>query len=119
MLDSLPAVAVKPAEPARHLLGQRSVTNRIVWRYAIPIVTIHLLALAALVPWLFSWTGVVLLVAGIYVYGRPGDQHRLSPLAHPSQLQMPAVVGARDGDHRHLLLGRRAGQLGGDPPLAP
>ena len=43
------------------------------------------LALAALVPWFFSWTGVVLLVAGIYVYGPLGINiayHRL--LTHRS-----------------------------------
>ena len=61
------------------------VTGRIAWRYAVPIVTIHILALAALVPWLFSWTGVVLLVAGIYFYGGLGINiayHRL--LTHRS-----------------------------------
>lgn len=60
-------------------------TTRIVWRYAIPIVTLHLLALACLTPWLFSWTGLVLLVAGIYFYGALGiniGYHRL--LTHRS-----------------------------------
>jgi len=49
-----------------------AVTGRIVWRYALPIVTVHALALLALAPWLFSWTGVVLLVTGIYFYGGLG-----------------------------------------------
>ncbi len=62
-----------------------SVTGRIVWRYAIPIITIHLLALSVFVPWLFSWTGVVLWSVGVYVYGGLGINiayHRL--LTHRS-----------------------------------
>jgi fatty-acid desaturase len=45
----------------------------------------HLLASLALVPWFFSWSGVVLLVAGIYVFGVLGINvgfHRL--LTHRS-----------------------------------
>ncbi len=43
-------------------------------------VLIHLIAALAFVPWFFSWTGVVLLVAGIYVFGVLGisvGYHRL------------------------------------------
>ncbi len=46
---------------------------------------IHLAALAAFVPWLFSWTGVVLAVGGCYVFGTLGINlgfHRL--LTHRS-----------------------------------
>jgi fatty-acid desaturase len=85
MLDSSPAVSVKSTRSARHIGRPASVTNRIVWRYAIPIVTIHLLALGALAPWLFSWTGVALLVIGIYIFGALGINiayHRL--LTHRS-----------------------------------
>ena len=60
-------------------------TRRIAWRYTLPIVTIHLLSLVCLWPWLFSWTGVVLLVVGIYFYGGLGINiayHRL--LTHRS-----------------------------------
>jgi stearoyl-CoA desaturase (delta-9 desaturase) len=62
-----------------------SVTQRIVWRYAVPIATLHVLALAACIPALFSWTGVVLLACGIYLYGGLGINlayHRL--LSHRS-----------------------------------
>jgi stearoyl-CoA desaturase (delta-9 desaturase) len=54
-------------------------------RYAITILTIHLLACAAFVPWLFSWSGVALLIGGIYFYGGLGINlcfHRL--LTHRS-----------------------------------
>src|SRR5262245_115922 len=41
---------------------------------------IHLIAALAVFPWFFSWTGVVLLVAGLYVFGVLGINlcfHRL------------------------------------------
>jgi fatty-acid desaturase len=54
--------------------------HRIVWSYAITVGVYHLVALVALLPWFFSWTGVVLAVAGIYVFGGLGINlcyHRL------------------------------------------
>ncbi|WP_425397510.1 acyl-CoA desaturase [Aeoliella sp.] len=53
---------------------------RIRWRYAISIPAIHLLACLALLPWFFSWTGVVLCILGQYVFGTLGINlcyHRL------------------------------------------
>lgn len=41
----------------------------IAWRYAAPIVTLHLLALLVGVPWLFSWSGVVLCLVGSHLFG--------------------------------------------------
>ena len=58
-------------------------TRRIDWRYAVPVVTVHLLALLAFVPWFFSWSGVIVCVLGLYVFGTLGVNvcyHRL--LAH-------------------------------------
>jgi fatty-acid desaturase len=54
--------------------------GRILWPYAIGVIGFHLLALLALIPWLFSWTGVALAVAGCYVFGTLGINlcyHRL------------------------------------------
>jgi stearoyl-CoA desaturase (delta-9 desaturase) len=51
----------------------------------IPIVSIHLFALAALIPWCFSWTGVGLMLLGTHFFGNWGiniGYHRL--LAHRS-----------------------------------
>jgi len=64
------------------LLWPKATTNpvRIRWRYAIGIPAIHLLACFVFVPWLFSWTGVVLCVLGMYVFGTLGINlcyHRL------------------------------------------
>ncbi|HWB21081.1 MAG TPA: fatty acid desaturase [Phycisphaerales bacterium] len=53
---------------------------RIVWDYAIVVVGVHVLALLACVPWFFSWTGVILMLVGTYVYGGLGINlcyHRL------------------------------------------
>ena len=55
------------------------------WMAIAVVAGIHLLALSALHWWLFSWTGVVLLVAGRYVFGTLGINvgfHRL--LSHRS-----------------------------------
>jgi len=59
--------------------------GKVRWDYAVPIFTLHLLALLALVPWLFSWTGLVALIVGVNVFGQLGVPicyHRL--LTHRS-----------------------------------
>jgi stearoyl-CoA desaturase (delta-9 desaturase) len=53
---------------------------RIVWSYAISLAVYHALALLALLPWFFSWTGVALMLLGTYVFGTLGINlyyHRL------------------------------------------
>jgi hypothetical protein len=45
---------------------------RVAWIDATGIATIHLIALLAFVPWFFSWTGVVLALLGLYVFGTLG-----------------------------------------------
>ncbi|QDV72649.1 acyl-CoA desaturase [Botrimarina mediterranea] len=60
-------------------------SRTIYWRYAAPIVVIHLLALTALIPTMFSWWGVIAFVVGVYFYGGVGINlcyHRL--LTHRS-----------------------------------
>jgi hypothetical protein len=52
----------------------------IAWPYAGGIVGYHLLALLALVPWFFTWSGVVLSFVGLFVFGTLGinlGYHRL------------------------------------------
>jgi fatty-acid desaturase len=54
---------------------QRPATTRscrINWPYALGVTFVHLLALLALVPWLFSWTGVALVFIGNYVFCSTG-----------------------------------------------
>jgi fatty-acid desaturase len=60
-------------------------TGRVHWEYLVPISAVHLLAGLALVPWCFSWSGVVLAIVGTNVFGTLGINlcyHRL--LAHRS-----------------------------------
>jgi fatty-acid desaturase len=50
------------------------------WRNAGFFLTIHVIACLALLPWFFSWTGVLLCVIGNYVFGMMGltiGYHRL------------------------------------------
>ncbi|MEM9083446.1 MAG: fatty acid desaturase [Planctomycetota bacterium] len=56
----------------------------ILWPYAISIVGIHLVAVAAFVPWLFTWTGLITAIVGVHVFGQAINlcYHRL--LAHHS-----------------------------------
>jgi stearoyl-CoA desaturase (delta-9 desaturase) len=56
--SGLPPVGTRPA--------------RMVTGYTVAIVGIHLLSLLVFVPWLFSWTGVLLFIAGHYVFGMLG-----------------------------------------------
>jgi fatty-acid desaturase len=61
------------------------VRRAIYWRYAIAVGGYHVLGLLAFVPWFFSWHGVTLAIAGIYVFGGIGINlcyHRL--LSHRS-----------------------------------
>jgi fatty-acid desaturase len=53
---------------------------RIAWVRASVLVFYHAVALLALLPWFFSWTGVVLAILGFYVFGAAGislGYHRL------------------------------------------
>ena len=54
------------------------------WPYAISIAAMHGLALLAVVPWLFSWTGLIVMLIGVHVFGQAINlcYHRL--LAHHS-----------------------------------
>ena len=71
--------------PSAPDLATHRTLRRIKWRYASPIIFVHLVALLACAPWLFSWTGVFLALLGCYVFGGLGmnvGYHRL--LTHRS-----------------------------------
>jgi len=75
------------------------VRGKIRWSYAIPIATVHLLALAACMPWLFSWTGLIVMIIGVHVFGQAINlcYHRL--LAHKSA-RVPKWL-----EHAFVILG--------------
>ena len=73
--------------------------QHILFRYCVPIVAVHLLALLVFVPALFSWTGVIVCVIGVHLFGQmiTMGYHRL--LAHrsfstPRWFEHTLVVGA-------------------------
>jgi fatty-acid desaturase len=70
------------------------------WRYVAAVGGYHLLALLAFYPWFFSWTGLALMVAGIFGFGSVGINlcyHRL--LSHRS-FQCPLWL-----EHAFAILG--------------
>lgn len=99
---------------------------RIRWTYAVSIVLIHIAALLAFVPWLFSWTGLVLCVAGLYVFGTLGVNlcfHRL--LTHRSftcprwlerLLALLGVCCLQEGPGRWVAIHRRHHQHSDEQP---
>lgn len=62
--------------------------GQILWLYALPMAIFHLAALTAFIPWFFSWTGLILMVVTVPLYGLGITlvYHRL--LAHRS-LRVP------------------------------
>ena len=54
--------------------------RRVLWPYAIALLVFHLLLPLAFVPWLFSWTGLILVPLGNYIFcsmGIGAGYHRL------------------------------------------
>lgn len=59
---------------------ENAVGGRIFWRYLAVFILFHVAALLALVPYLFTWTGVALVFIGNYLFGSLGiniGYHRL------------------------------------------
>lgn len=85
-IDDLDPIATAATMPGAHLEPPPGVDlTRVSLVYLGTFVITHALALLALIPWLFSWTGVVALALGIVVFGQLAitiGYHRL--LAHRS-----------------------------------
>lgn len=75
--SSRPSIASK--QPAPEIARQQTD-----WAALITIVTVHFLACLVLLPWLFSWAGLIALIAGVFLFGQGINlgYHRL--LAHRS-----------------------------------
>ncbi len=71
--------------------GRTRARASIRWSYLIPIVGVHILSLLACIPWLFSWTGLVMMLIGVHVFGQGINlgYHRL--LTHRSFSTAPWV----------------------------
>jgi stearoyl-CoA desaturase (delta-9 desaturase) len=70
--DEAPASArpVSDAVSPQSLARPTTVSPRINWVYTVALVGMHVLALMAVVPWLFSWTGLILCVVGVFAFGQ-------------------------------------------------
>lgn len=90
------------ADIVRHGIPRPQETQplRIMWGHTISIVSVHLLALLALVPWFFSWTGVVLAIVGFFVYGMLGIN-----LCYHRMLTHQGLVVPKWLEHFFALLG--------------
>lgn len=76
--------AAAPA-PARLPYPPAMQRGRLIWEYVVAFALYHSLAVLAVVPWLFTWTGLAACLIGIYVFGTLGINlcyHRL--LTHRS-----------------------------------
>jgi sn-1 stearoyl-lipid 9-desaturase len=73
---------------------------RVNWYDAIGLVSIHLLALLAFVPWLFSWTGVIIAYLGLYVFGTLGIN-----LCYHRLLTHRGLVCPKPLEHAFAILG--------------
>src|SRR5262245_52417801 len=85
MQNTIPRPAAETAIPARLAVPHTVALGKLDWPYAGSFALYHVLALLALIPWLFSWTGLTLCLLGTYVFGTLGINlcyHRL--LTHRS-----------------------------------
>lgn len=115
-----------PTRPAKLPLPEAVNIRRVRWSYASSIIVMHLLALLAISPWFFSWTGVVLAVLGLYVFGTLGVNlcfHRL--LTHRSftcakwieyTLATLGVCCLQEGPGRWVAIHRRHHQHSDEQP---
>jgi stearoyl-CoA desaturase (delta-9 desaturase) len=81
--DHLPAGANRPGDPIAR--PETAARGRVLWPYALTVLGFHLLLPLACVPWLFSWTGLLLIPVGNYLFcslGIGAGFHRL--LTHRS-----------------------------------
>lgn len=68
------------ASPARLPWPEAAQPVRYFWPYTTAVILIHVLALAALIPWCFAWSGPIACLVGLYVFGTLGinlGYHRL------------------------------------------
>ncbi len=77
----------------------RRKAGRVIWVYVLGIVGVHALACLAFVPWLFNWSNVLVMAAGVLLFGQGANlgYHRL--LAHrglkvPRWFEYALVVAA-------------------------
>ena len=68
-LDAVPVDVVNSAD-SRLPMPDTVRRDAIAWTYAVTITLVHGIALAAFVPWLFSWSGLIAAIVGVHVFGQ-------------------------------------------------
>ena len=124
--------AVLPRPLGGHLNLPAAVDRtRLVWPYTVTVAVYHLVALLAVLPWFFSWTGLILATIGVFVFGSLGinlGYHRLLThrgFACPKWLEHTfAVLGVcsmQDTPARWVAVHRRHHQFSDqqDDPHSP
>ena len=71
---------------------------RINWPYVVTLVTIHSLALLSVLPWLFSWTGLIVMVGGVFFFGQSIN------LCYHRVITHKAVVIPKWLEHAYVVL---------------
>lgn len=86
MMTNVDALAIaEPSDLPKQTVPVEQTLGAVRWDYAGFIVALHFFALVSLLPWFFSWGGVIAFVIGVVVFGQmaiPIGYHRL--LAHRS-----------------------------------
>jgi stearoyl-CoA desaturase (delta-9 desaturase) len=110
-------VATPASELPRLVVPDGVGSRRVDWPNTIALIGYHALALLAVLPWFFSWSGVVLAILGLYVFGTLGINlcyHRLLThrgLVVPTWLEHTlAILGvccAQDTPARWVAVHRR------------
>jgi stearoyl-CoA desaturase (delta-9 desaturase) len=100
--------------------------RRILWPYAIALLGFHLLLPLAFVPWLFSWTGLILVPLGNYIFcsmGIGAGYHRLlthrgynCPKWFEHTLAILGVCCLQDSPARWVVIHRLHHQHSDTPP---
>ena len=73
-------VATTGIDPQRLPKPEQTQPIRILWETIIVLTAIHLISLLAFLPWLFTWSGVILAISGHFLFGMMGitiGYHRL------------------------------------------
>ena len=80
VIEPFPAGQSMAVDPQRLPHPEATQPIKILWRYVIVLSAVHLVALFAFAPWLFTWSGLVLSVLGHFTFGMLGitiGYHRL------------------------------------------
>ncbi len=63
---------------------------QILWPYATVLATLHVLCLLAFIPWLFTWSGLVVAILGHLVFGMFGITIGYHDCLHTAGLPVPS-----------------------------